>query len=206
MKDTVIVRRGGPNDLAPALAVWRAAEETRRGGQPVSPEHGGCVRAHMQNRDAFLFVAESDAEVVGMAVGMQGLAADGAGPPIEGLCHVGAVFVAPDRWERASADDWWGRCSTRRAPGATAARSSGRKRTTDAPTGSTNVAAFAGPAARRTTTSGRPSSTMNAASSHMQRAKRRDDSANNPVGAGFEPARRTGAGQMVGMFTMRRHG
>ena len=33
-----------------------------------------------------------------MAVGMQGLADDGAGPPIQDLCHVGAVFVAPGRW------------------------------------------------------------------------------------------------------------
>jgi GNAT superfamily N-acetyltransferase len=33
-----------------------------------------------------------------MAVGEQALSDDGAGPPIEGLCHVSMVFVAPDRW------------------------------------------------------------------------------------------------------------
>jgi GNAT superfamily N-acetyltransferase len=43
-------------------------------------------------------VAEAGGEVVGMAVGMQGLSDDGAGPPIEGLCHIGAVFVSPEHW------------------------------------------------------------------------------------------------------------
>lgn len=97
MKDAATVRRGGPDDLAPALEVWRAAEEARRGG-PASPEHGGRVRAHIENPTAFLFVADGADGIVGMAVGMQGLEDDGAGPPIEGLCHIGAVFVAPDRW------------------------------------------------------------------------------------------------------------
>ena len=35
-----------------------------------------------------------------MALGTQGLADDGAGPPVEGLCHVSMVFVAPDYWGR----------------------------------------------------------------------------------------------------------
>ena len=98
MRDEATVRRGEAADLEPALAVWRAAEEARRGGRPASPEHGGRVRAHVQNPTTILFVADDSEHVVGMAVGMQGLAADGAGPPIEGLCHIGAVFVAPDRW------------------------------------------------------------------------------------------------------------
>jgi len=95
MKSTV--RRGGPDDLAPALEAWRAAEEARR-GSPASPEHGGRVRAHMQNPTAFLLVADGAEGIAGMAVGMQGLADDGAGPSIRGLCHIGAVFVTPDRW------------------------------------------------------------------------------------------------------------
>jgi GNAT superfamily N-acetyltransferase len=98
VRDEPTVRRGEPADLEPALEVWRAAEEARRDGAPVPPEHGGRVRGHMQNPSAFLFVAGAADGIVGMAVGMQGLADDGAGPPIEGLCHVGAVFVAPDRW------------------------------------------------------------------------------------------------------------
>lgn len=33
-----------------------------------------------------------------MALGVQARADDGAGPPVEGLCHVSMVFVAPDHW------------------------------------------------------------------------------------------------------------
>jgi len=47
---------------------------------------------------AFLLLAEAAGEVVGMTLGLQGLADDGAGPPIPGLCHVSMVFVTPDRW------------------------------------------------------------------------------------------------------------
>ena len=100
MRDGPFVRRGGPADFDAALAVWQKANEARRGGGPASPEHGGRVRGHMENPDAFLFVTEGEPGdgrgIVGMAVGMQGLADDAAGPPVGGLCHVAAVFVAPD--------------------------------------------------------------------------------------------------------------
>jgi ribosomal protein S18 acetylase RimI-like enzyme len=56
------------------------------------------VRGSVGKPDAFMVIAEEAGEVVGMAVGMQGLDADGAGPPIPGYCHITAVFVAPDRW------------------------------------------------------------------------------------------------------------
>lgn len=96
--DETTIRRGTPADLEPAIAVWRAANEARLEGRAApSPEHGERVRGHLENPDAFLFVAE-DVRISGMAVGMRGLADDGAGPPIEGLCHVGAVFVTPRRW------------------------------------------------------------------------------------------------------------
>ena len=94
------VRRGGPADFNPAIEVWRAANEARRNGRPAPRAHGDRTRAHIQKPDAFLFVADDDGRVCGMAVGMQGLADDGAGPPIESLCHIGAVFVAPDHWAR----------------------------------------------------------------------------------------------------------
>ena len=95
--DGTVVRRGGPSDFERAVEVWRAANEARRGGS-ISPEHGERLRGRMENPSAFLLVADGGGEIVGMAVGMQGLADDGAGPPIEGLCHVGAVFVAPNHW------------------------------------------------------------------------------------------------------------
>ncbi|MCA1824579.1 MAG: N-acetyltransferase family protein [Mycobacteriales bacterium] len=92
------VRRGGPADIEPAIAVWRAANEARRGGIPVRAEHESRVRSYAGRPDNFLVVAEDNGMFVGMALGMQGLADDGAGPPIAGLCHIGLVFVAPARW------------------------------------------------------------------------------------------------------------
>ena len=93
-----VVRRGGPADFGPAVEVWRAANEARMGGQasppPVQLER---LQAALRDPASFLFVAD-EGGISGMAVGMQGLADDGAGPPIQGLCHVGAVFVAPGRW------------------------------------------------------------------------------------------------------------
>src|SRR5262245_58823394 len=93
----MVIRRGEPADVTSAVAVWRAANTARRRGRPVSPEHEARVRGYVSKPDAFLVVAD-DGEIVGMALGMQGLADDGAGPPLPGLCHVAMVFVAPDRW------------------------------------------------------------------------------------------------------------
>ncbi len=94
----VIVRRGYTSDIERAVAVWRAASSARRGGQPVSAEREARVRSSLQKPDAFLLVADDEGEVVGMALGMQGLADDGTGPPVPGLCFVSMVFVAPDHW------------------------------------------------------------------------------------------------------------
>jgi ribosomal protein S18 acetylase RimI-like enzyme len=86
LTDGTTIRRGGPADLDSAVEVWRAANEASLEGRETSPpEHGGRVRGHLEAAGAFLFVAD-DGAVSGMAVGMQG------------LCHVGAVFVAPARW------------------------------------------------------------------------------------------------------------
>ena len=78
--------------------MWRAANEARLDGR-ASPPPVQFERLHAALRDpaSFLFVAD-EGGISGMAVGMPGLADDGAGPPIEDLCHVGAVFVAPGRW------------------------------------------------------------------------------------------------------------
>ena len=94
----MVIRRGEPADVASAVAVWRAANTARRGGRPVPPEHEARVRGYVGKPDAFLIVADDRGEIVGMALGMQGLADDGAGPPLAGLCHVAMVFVSPARW------------------------------------------------------------------------------------------------------------
>jgi ribosomal protein S18 acetylase RimI-like enzyme len=96
--DMVAVRAGAGVDVEAAVAVWRTANIARRGGRPMPAEHQLRVRRHLERPDAFLLVAEDAGQVVGMAVGMQGRADDGAGPPLPGLCHIAMVFVAPDRW------------------------------------------------------------------------------------------------------------
>lgn len=94
----VLVRRAEPSDTEPVVAVWRAASAARHGGRPVSAEREARLRGSMRKPDAFLLVADDAGEIVGMALGMQGLADDGAGPPDPGLCFISMVYVAPDRW------------------------------------------------------------------------------------------------------------
>lgn len=94
----IILRPGLPADHDAAVAVWIEAHTARRGGLPVSPEDETRVRGSVRKPDAFLVVADERSTIVGMALGMQGLADDGAGPPIPGLCHISLVFVASDRW------------------------------------------------------------------------------------------------------------
>lgn len=96
--DGPTLRRGTPADFGAALAVWRRANEARLGGRASPPPaQVERLQAALHNPDSFLFIAD-EGRISGMAVGMQGLADDGDGPPVEDLCHVGAVFVAPERW------------------------------------------------------------------------------------------------------------
>ena len=97
----VAIRPGRPEDRNAAIAVWRDAQLARRAGHPFPPEHEQRVRAYLEKANAFFVVAEENGAVLGMALGMQGLADDGAGPPVPGLCHVAMVFVAPERWGEA---------------------------------------------------------------------------------------------------------
>jgi ribosomal protein S18 acetylase RimI-like enzyme len=94
----VVVRCRSAVDGELAVAVWRAASAARRGGRPVRAEHEERVRSYIRKPDAFLLLAEDAGQIVGMGVGMQGLADDGAGPPVPELCHITMIFVAPERW------------------------------------------------------------------------------------------------------------
>jgi len=93
-----MIRHGEPADFEPAVAVWLAANSARRKDLKPGAEQAARARGHVNNPEAFLLVAEDAGDVVGMALGTQGLADDGAGPPVRGLCHVSMVFVAPDYW------------------------------------------------------------------------------------------------------------
>ena len=93
-----VIRPGEPADFEPAIFVWRAANARRKNGLPVTPEHEKRVRNLLCKPDAFLLVAEDGGELVGMAVGVQGRTREGEGSPIEGLCHISMIFIAPDHW------------------------------------------------------------------------------------------------------------
>lgn len=93
----VVIRCGGPQDVEPAVAVWLAANTARRDGLPPRPEQLVRARGHLRN-PVFFLVADAADEIVGMALGVQARADEGAGPPVEGVCHVSMVFVAPDHW------------------------------------------------------------------------------------------------------------
>ncbi len=92
------IRRGGQEDVEPAVAVWISANTARRDGVQPPLEQEARARGHVGTPDAFLLVAEAASGIAGMALGVQGLDDDGSGPPIPGLCHVSMVFVAPERW------------------------------------------------------------------------------------------------------------
>jgi hypothetical protein len=144
------------------VAVWRAASAARRGGRPVRAEHEERVRSYIRKPDAFLLLAEDAGEVVGMGVGMQGLADDGAGPPVLELCHIAMIFVAPERWGRESEDESSAVCLRRRAHGVTSGRSCGRTLTTHARSDSTRDKASDAPVGRKAMTSGSGSCTTSA--------------------------------------------
>jgi ribosomal protein S18 acetylase RimI-like enzyme len=93
----VTVRVGGPDDLEAGIDVWRAANSARL-GRPLPAQHETRVRSYGDAEGFFFVVAEDGGSVVAGAIGMQGRADDGRGPPEPGLCHVSMVFVAPARW------------------------------------------------------------------------------------------------------------
>lgn len=86
------------SDFEAVVAVWREASTARRSGEPVPATRERRLRDQMFVQDAFLVVADDNATIIGMALGMQANASDGVGPPVVGLCHVSAVFVSPRRW------------------------------------------------------------------------------------------------------------
>ena len=96
--DEVIVRPGRSEDAEAVVEVWRVSNSARRGGRCNPPGHEERVRGSTRKPDAFIFVAEDEGTIVGMALAMQGLADDGAGAPVPGLCFLSMVFVLPDRW------------------------------------------------------------------------------------------------------------
>ena len=94
----VAIRSGGPADIEPVVRVWQAANTARRGGRPMPPENEPRVRAYLSEPRAFLLVADASGEVVGLALGMRDPADDGDASPVDGVCYVPMVYVAPGCW------------------------------------------------------------------------------------------------------------
>jgi ribosomal protein S18 acetylase RimI-like enzyme len=93
-----LVRAGRAEDADAAVAGWRQAQAARRSGEPLPVGQDERVRGYLAKSDSFFVVADDGGRLVGMALGMQALEDDGAGPPMPGLCHISMVFVHPDRW------------------------------------------------------------------------------------------------------------
>jgi GNAT superfamily N-acetyltransferase len=91
MADQTVVRSGHAGDLEPAFALWWRAEGARRHGPPPSASVER-VRGYARRTGAFLLVADSAGELVGMA-----LVTPASSRPGE-VAVVQMVFVAPERW------------------------------------------------------------------------------------------------------------
>ena len=66
----------------------------------MPPENEARVRAYLTEPHAFLLVADESGEVVGLALGMRNPNDDGNTSPLDGVCYVPMVYVAPRRWGR----------------------------------------------------------------------------------------------------------
>jgi ribosomal protein S18 acetylase RimI-like enzyme len=102
------------------MELWQQAHIVRRNGRPLAGGQVERALRRLKDADTLLLIAEdadfralrginaeepeirkSAAEaLLGTALGVQGRADDGAGPPIAGLLHISMVSVAPDLWGR----------------------------------------------------------------------------------------------------------
>ena len=120
--------RAAEADVEAAVALWTMSHVARRNGRPLPEAHIRSARLRMAAPGALLLLARCPDDgqpgirvdppvdppagppagpapaqlppgaVVGTILGLQGLAQDGAGPPVPGLLHLSLLSVAPDRW------------------------------------------------------------------------------------------------------------
>lgn len=102
------IRPAAPDELPELAAIWTAASVARRAaaglpaaGLPAADELAAAeslLTARSGLSSAFVLAAERD-RLVGMAMAMQALHNDGAGPgDVPGLLHVSMVAVRPEAW------------------------------------------------------------------------------------------------------------
>lgn len=93
----LVVRVGTRDDFETAADLWQEAL-LARAGIALPDGQRERVLAWADDPDAFLIVVSDADAMIGMAVGLQALADDGVGPPVQGLCHLTTIAVAPGRW------------------------------------------------------------------------------------------------------------
>jgi GNAT superfamily N-acetyltransferase len=101
-------RVAGRADAAVIARLWRSADAARQAevGLPSGPVAGAGVaeaeqHVHLRLADpaSFALLVEEAGDPVAMALVLQALARDGAGPdPLPGVAHISMVAVRPDRW------------------------------------------------------------------------------------------------------------
>ena len=95
----IVLRSGSSGDIEAAVVIHRLANDARQSGRSTASQQEVRVRAPLNAPDAFLAIAEVDGKPVGMANAMQGLADDGAGPPMPGVRFFSMVYVLPEHWK-----------------------------------------------------------------------------------------------------------
>ena len=89
---------GTPADVEPAVRVFVAGEEARRGA-PVAQEERAAIAERLRDGGAWLLLARDATSVVGVAAGFDARTDDGRGEDVvPGLAHLSLVFVDPARW------------------------------------------------------------------------------------------------------------
>lgn len=87
------IRRGAPDDHAPAVEVYQRAQAALGQRQPAQR----LARVAEKLRAELLFVAVEEDSVIAMAVAEPARHADGAGKLMPATLHLSMLFVAPDR-------------------------------------------------------------------------------------------------------------
>ena len=98
----MIVRLGEPEDIEAAVDIFaRSSAERRARRGPAAQAAVDETRATLRSADTWFFIAVDDGTPVGMAALMPSRENQGTGDPIPGVCHLGLLFVAPERWGEA---------------------------------------------------------------------------------------------------------